>query len=134
MESPKTKRTDWQQEKGDNWKMYKPFYRIDDTPLEPLRFEGDFSVRRFHETAFFYNRYPYLLYHRGFPFYSIIVSHSFPYLVSDASSPVGFSHAKVQRSSGVKYRYANGSWICPAAFSNQRWPFSPPPCHACRVG
>ena len=28
----------------------------------------------------------------------------------------------------------NGSWICPAAFPNQRCPFSPPPCRTCRVG
>lgn len=27
-----------------------------------------------------------------------------------------------------------GSWICTAAFPNQRSPFSPPPCHARRVG
>ncbi|MDC2688156.1 hypothetical protein PO256_18445, partial [Bacteroides ovatus] len=59
-----------------------------------------------------------------FPFYSTIVSPSFPYLVSATFSPVGFSHAKVQRSSGVKYRHANRSWICPAAFPNRRCPFS----------
>ena len=27
-----------------------------------------------------------------------------------------------------------GSRICPAAFPNQRCPFSPPPCRTCRVG
>lgn len=43
------------------------------------------------------------------------------------SSPVGFSHAKVQRSSGVKHHYANGSRICPAAFRKSKMAFQPPP-------
>lgn len=44
-----------------------------------------------------------------------------------ASSPVGFSHAKVQRSSGVKHHCANGSRICPAAFRKSKMAFQPPP-------
>ena len=58
----------------------------------------------------------------------------FPYLAANIPLPIGFSHAKVQRSSGVKHRYANGSRICPAAFPNRRCPFNPPSCRACRVG
>lgn len=42
------------------------------------------------------------------------------------SLPVGFSHAKVQRSSGVKYHYANGSWIYPAAFRKSKMDFQSP--------
>lgn len=62
-----------------------------------------------------------------FPFYSTIVSPSFPYLVSVTPSPVGFFHAKVQQSSGVKHHCANGSWICPAAFRKSKMAFQPPP-------
>ncbi|MFK2809557.1 hypothetical protein ACIXWY_23425 [Bacteroides fragilis] len=47
--------------------------------------------------AFFYNRRPYPLYHRGFPFYSTIISHTFPYLVSDSSFRLDFP---MQRYSG----------------------------------
>ena len=43
------------------------------------------------------------------------------------SSPVGFSHAKVQRSSGIKHHCANGSRICPAAFRKSKMAFQPPP-------
>ena len=75
-----------------------------------------FSVAVFTRRLSFYNRRPYPLYHQGFPFYSHHHISYFPYLVSGSSLPVGFSHAKVQQSSGVKHRHATWLVDCPAAF------------------
>lgn len=87
---------------------------------------GGFFVNRPHRQIFFLAVIPTSIYNRASS--SLFrLSHSFPDLAPVASSPVGFSHAKVQRSSGVKHHYANGSRICPAAFRKSKMAFQPPP-------
>ena len=103
-----------------------PFYRVDDKPSRTVKVREGFLCSPFSRNDLFFSRCSGFFIQSGFfPFYSTIVSPSSPYLVFTTFSPVGFSHAKVQRSSGVKHRHANGSWICPAAFPNRRCPFSP---------
>ena len=79
--------------------------------------QADFLFSRY---SHFYIQSGFFLFYSGYPILSLI---SPPV----ASSPVGFSHAKVQRSSGVKHHYANGSRICPAAFRKSKMAFQPPP-------
>ena len=102
-----------------------PFYRVDDKPSRTVKVREGLSL--------------FTVFTRQLSFITIVRTHYIigaspftplsylpsPYLVFATFSPVGFSHAKVQRSSGVKHCYANGSRICPAAFPKRRWPFSP---------
>ena len=104
-----------------------PFYRVDDKPSRTVKVREGLSL--------------FTVFTRQLSFITIVRTHYIigaspftplsylpsPYLVFATFSPVGFSHAKVQRSSGVKHHCANGSRICPAAFRKSKMAFQPPP-------
>ena len=110
----------------ENAKMPITIYRVDDKPSRTVKVREDFSVRRFHGTTSFLANVPAFFIQSGFfPFtplsYLLLSLISFPPL---SSSRLDFP---MQRYSGrpvSKYRHANRSWICPAAFPNRRCPFS----------